>query len=155
MFGWSPDDIKAAQHEDRDIKFIIDLMEANDTKPSCDVVADQSSDVKTLFNEWERLVIVEGILLRKWTLITSATNRRQVVMPEKYRHEFVKLAHSGATGGHLGKTKTQNQVSLRAYWPSWKLDVSLELKRCPVRTIPSRKGASTNTFTTVQRRGAF
>jgi len=51
-------------------------------------------------------------------------------MPGKYRREFVKLAHSGATGGHLGKTKTQDQVSLRAYWPSWKLDISLELKRC-------------------------
>jgi len=131
MLGWSPDDIKTAQQEDRDIKFIIDLMEANDTRPSWNVVADQSSDVKTLFNEWERLVIVEGILLRKWTSITSATNRRQVVMPEKYRREFVKLAHSGATGGHLGKTKTQDQVRLRAYWPSWKSDVSLELKRCP------------------------
>jgi len=33
VLGWSPDDIKTAQHEDRDIKFIIDLMEANDTKP--------------------------------------------------------------------------------------------------------------------------
>ena len=27
--------------------------------------------------------------------------------------------------------KTQEQVCLRAYWPSWKADVSLELRRCP------------------------
>ena len=107
MLGWSPDDIKTAQQEDRDVKFIIDLIEANDTRPSWDVIADHSSEVKTLFNEWERLVIVEGILLRKWTSITSATNRRHVVMPEKYGREFVKLAHSGATGSHLGKTKTR------------------------------------------------
>ena len=105
MFGWSPEDMKTAQQEDRDIKFIIDLMKANDVKPSWDVVADQSSDAKTLFNEWERLVIVEGILLRKWTSITSATNRRQVVIPEKYRQELVKLAHSGATGGHSARRR--------------------------------------------------
>jgi len=53
MFGWSPDDIRVAQREDSEIKFIINLMEANDEKPSWDVVADQSADVKTLFNEWE------------------------------------------------------------------------------------------------------
>ena len=70
MLGWSLEDIKRAQQEDRDIKFIIDLVEANDTKPSWNVVADQSSDVKTLYGEWERLVIVEGILLRKWTSVS-------------------------------------------------------------------------------------
>ena len=130
MLGWSPDEIRVSQQEDCEIKFIIDLMEANDEKPSWDVVADRSADVKTLFNEWERLVVVEGLLLRKWTSTTSATNRRQVVMPERYRQEFIRLAHSGMTGGHLGKTKTQEQISLRAYWPSWKSDVSLELQRC-------------------------
>ena len=83
MLGWSLEDIKTAQQEDRDIKFIIDLMEANDPKPSWNVAADQSSDVKTLFGEWERLVIVEGILLRKWTSIAAAANRRQVVMPDE------------------------------------------------------------------------
>jgi len=75
-------------------------------------------------------VIIEGLLLRRWTSTTSVTNRRQVVMPEKYRQELIRLAHSGMTGGHLGKTKTQEQVNLRAYQPSWKSDVSLELRRC-------------------------
>ena len=50
MLGWSLEDIKTAQQEDRDIKFILDLMGANDTKPSWNVVADQSSDVKTLLS---------------------------------------------------------------------------------------------------------
>ena len=130
MLGWSPEDIRTAQREDTEINFIIDLMEASSEKPSYDVVADQSAEVKTLFYEWERLIIVEGLLLRRWTSTTSNSNRRQVVMPKKYRQQFIKLAHSGMTGGHLGKTKTLEQISLRAFWPCWKSDVSLELKRC-------------------------
>ena len=45
ILGWSADDIRVAQREDSEIKFIINLMEANDEKPSWDVVADQSADV--------------------------------------------------------------------------------------------------------------
>ena len=130
LLGWTASDILTAQHEDVEIHFIIDLLSGHTERPSWDVVSDQSPAVKSLFNEWERLVIEDGVLFRKWTSIGSAANRKQVVLPQKYRREFIRLAHSGATGGHLGKTKTQEQVALRAYWPAWKEDVSLELKCC-------------------------
>jgi len=58
---------------------------------------DKSAAVKTLFNEWDRLVIEEDILFRKWTSLTSAANRKQVVLPQKYRRDFIRLAHIWAT----------------------------------------------------------
>jgi len=32
--------------------------------------------------------------------------------------------------GHLGRSKTEEQVRLRAYWPGWISDVRSKLKRC-------------------------
>jgi len=34
------------------------------------------------------------------------------------------------TGGHLGRAKTEQQVQLRAYWPQWRTQVAMELKKC-------------------------
>ena len=105
-------------------------MQASSERPSFNVVADQSADVKTLFAEWSRLVLEDGLLMRKWISVTDANDRMQVIVPRKYRREFVRLARTGMTGGHLGKHKTEEQVSLRAFWPNWKQDVSLELLCC-------------------------
>jgi transposase InsO family protein len=40
------------------------------------------------------------------------------------------MAHEGMTGGHLGRTKTEGQVQLRAYWPSWTSDVRNVVRKC-------------------------
>jgi len=130
VFSWTAEDIKNAQQEDAELKFIIDLLQSTREKPSWGVVADQSADVKTLFAEWSRLALEDGLLLRRWTSEASAADRRQLIVPKKLRREFIQLAHTGMTGGHLGKHKTREQVSLRAYWPTWKKDVSLELLCC-------------------------
>jgi len=51
-------------------------------------------------------------------------------MPKSQRERFVRLAHEGVTGGHLGRRKTEAQVSHRAYWPGWKSDVASTLRGC-------------------------
>ena len=84
MLGWSTDDIRTAQHEDCEIRFVTDLLPRHSERHSLDTVADQSAEVKALFNEWDRLATEEGILFRRWTSIVSAANRRQVVLPQKY-----------------------------------------------------------------------
>ena len=40
------------------------------------------------------------------------------------------IAHSGMTGGHLGRRKTAAAVQSRAYWPTWSSDVDLFVKQC-------------------------
>ena len=44
--------------------------------------------------------------------------------------DFIRLLHTGMTGGHLGRQKTEEQVQRRAYWPRWRSDVDWELKKC-------------------------
>src|SRR6218665_140743 len=56
---------------------------------------------------------------------------------------------SGYDGGHLGVRRTSAQVQRRAYWPNWREDVGLHLKRCApcaryFRGKPGRQGLLQN-----------
>ena len=51
----------------------------------------------------------------------------QVILQSEVRRGFVKKVHEAMTDGHLGRSKTEIQVSRRVYWPGWKSDVSAAL----------------------------
>jgi len=82
----------------------------------------------------ERAVSKMGIF--RWTQLIW-----QPVIPRALRQEFIRLAHSGATGGHLGGSKTEDQVRRRAYWSCYITDVRMELKRCVPCSQYHRGGA--------------
>jgi len=115
--------------DDPDIKVIVSLLERRTDKPAWKDVELQSADVKSLYTEWPRLAFRSGLLCGQWTELTGRIVW-QIVLPRPQRAEFVKIVHSGMTGGHLGRHMTEEQVRQRAYWPGWKRQVEMELKRC-------------------------
>ena len=121
--------LQAAQEKDPDIGKVIALLKVSSTQPPWKDVELQSATVKSLWHEYERLSLRDGILCRKWTTLHGPI-RWQIVLPEVYRSEFIHQVHSGMTGGHLGRAKTEDQLRQRAYWPGWKERVKLELKTC-------------------------
>jgi len=128
--SWSDEEIAAAQRQDREIGFVMTLVENNQEKPPWKEVELQSSAVKSLWTEWERLEIRGGVLKRKWVSTDGLQTRWQIILPVKFRKEFIKLIHSGMSNGHLGRAKTEEQIKFRTYWPNWAFDVKMELKRC-------------------------
>jgi len=129
QYEWDADSLIAGQRNDPDIKVIISLLERSTDKPAWKDVELQSADVKSLYTEWPLLAFRSGLLCRQWTELTGRIVW-QIVLPRPHRAEFVKIVHSGMTGGHLGRHKTEEQVRQRAYWPGWKRQVETELKRC-------------------------
>jgi len=49
---------------------------------------------------------------------------------DQFSQRLCQKVHEGMTGGHLGRDRTEVQVSRRAYWPAWKSDVAAVLKAC-------------------------
>ena len=129
QYGWDRDSLIAGQCNDPDIKVIVARLEHSTDKPAWKDIELQSADVKSLYAEWPRLAFRSGLLCRKWTELTGRIVW-QIVLPRPHRTEFVKIVHSGMTGGHLGRHKTEEQVRQRTYWPGWKRQVETELKRC-------------------------
>ena len=127
---WLNEEIAAAQQTDIDIGTIIAFMKVDKEKPDWSKVERHSNELKALWHEWNRLEIRGGVLKRKWIAIDGSPDLWQTVLPHGYRQEFIKLTHTGMTGGHLGRSKTEEQVRRRAYWPGWRSDVATQLKRC-------------------------
>jgi len=130
LMSWSWDDLQVAQQNDKDIACILDLMKQSNDQPLWKLVALKSQNVKTLWNQWPRLQIKQGILKRRFEEIETNDERWQIVLPHIFREEFLRIAHSGMTGGHLGKKKMEFAVQQRAYWPSWSSDLRMYINSC-------------------------
>jgi len=130
QFPFTKEELIALQEEDPDIKFVIELRKRFKQKPDWKEVEGKSSTVKTLWFEFERLDIRNEMLCRKWTPLRGNAYTWQVIIPKKLRLKLVRMVHVGITGGHLGRSKTENQVQRRAYWPGWRNDVASEVKKC-------------------------
>jgi transposase InsO family protein len=122
--------IQQSQLEDGDISPIYNLIVSGNEQPTWDDVAHMSNDSKALWRQWQRLCVTGGILYRRFERVDTADSFWQVILPRTLRQEFVITAHEGATGGHLGRKRTEATVRARAYWPGWMNDVKKILRRC-------------------------
>ena len=63
----------------------------------------------------------KGILYRDFKApnIEYGNEFRQVVVPQVYRRQVMKIAHECILGGHQGAKKTCNRISTNFYLPEW------------------------------------
>mgnify|MGYP003389980841 FL=1 len=144
--GLSSEELVKAQGEDTELSVIYARLKQGLPKPQWEEVALRTEGTKTLWHQWERLAVKNDVLYRRWDSAYGAEVSWQVVLPASLRKAFVQRVHEGMTGGHMALKKTQNQVSRRAYWPGWKVEVAKLLKACvpcaqyhrggPPRSVP-------------------
>ena len=120
---WSKQELQAAQFADSDIKVVLAWLSDGTEKPPWEQVAIQSRTTKALWHQWSRLCLRKDILYRKFYSTDGLSTSLQLVVPYRYRMEFIRLAHDNITGGHLGRKRTEAQVQRRGYWPGWSEDI--------------------------------
>ncbi|PIK52140.1 hypothetical protein BSL78_10987 [Apostichopus japonicus] len=67
----------------------------------------------------------------------------QLVVPEKFRNQVMKLAHDSIMAGHLGIAKTTDKVQSQFYWPGVGSDVMRYCKSCDICQRTCDKGRVT------------
>jgi transposase InsO family protein len=143
---WSSDCLRREQEADPDLKWILKWKNESAEPPSADLLRGHSPTIKTLVAQWPQLEEKGGLLMRKWLHPrTGELQWHQLIPPPGRRDAIICQAHGGMSGGHLGMRKTMAQVSKRAYWPGWREDVRICLRRCQVcarylRGHPPRQG---------------
>ena len=85
---------------------------------------------KTYWGQWDRLVVVEGVLYRKWTNTTTNEVTMQYILPNLYRNQVLELLHNDQLAGHLGFKRTLARVKHRFYWASYTMFVERWCKCC-------------------------
>ena len=62
----------------------------------------------------------------------------RVVVPEAYRNEILRVAHTIPLAGHMGSTKTLNRIEVHFFWPGISLDVRKFCATCPQCQLVAR-----------------
>lgn len=123
-------ELRDAQHNDPILKQVINWIE-NGNKPKWADISHLSQTLKTYWSQFDRLVLNDEILYRKWVLDTSGNDTNfQYVLPNVYRNQVLSLLHNDPLAGHLGIKRTMARVRCRFYWAGYNLTVERWCKRC-------------------------
>lgn len=84
-----------------------------------------------------------NLLYREFSSLKVSNGKlfHQLIVPKKYRHFVMKLAHETLMAGHLGVKKTIDRVTSEFYWPGVQADIRRFISSCDIcqRTTPKGK----------------
>ena len=105
-------EITEVQNEDPDICQVKSWLAA-ETRPVYKDIGSGGYFLKSLWSQWKRLDLMDGILVRRWEISGTDIVYWQAIVPLKHRREILKYAHDIKASGHLGVTKTLNKERQR------------------------------------------
>ena len=139
----SPAELRKIQLDDDPIGFVLKAVEKGE-RPNSDDVRGHGPDAQHLNQLWNRLLIDNGVLKRKY-IDTNGTSCIQLIAPRAIREEILQEIHAGELGGHLGEDKTHSKIKQRFYWPGMRKDVERwchTCEACATRKTAPKKNCS-------------
>lgn len=126
-------DWKEEQSKDQDVQTVITWL-SEGTKPEYEEIAGGSPDLKKMWEQFETLSLLEGVVVRKFFL-PRGEPIIQTVVPKHLKFEITVMLHEQ---GHFGIKRTEQALMSRFYWPKWKREVFKCVSQCLV--CNKRKG---------------
>ena len=122
-------DLYKFQLDDPAIGVILRAVETGE-RPNSDIIARGGPEIRRLVQLWDRLLLEDGVLKRKYESTQGLGSWTQFVVPRVLREEILQELHAGALEGHLGEDKTVGKIQERFYWPGLQQDVSQWIRSC-------------------------
>ncbi len=130
-------DIKPHKDSDADIRLVKTWITTG-TRPEHRDIGSGGRLLKSMWSQWPRLSIKDGVLVRRWEVLGTDIVYWQAVVPLGQRRIVLKYTHDVKTSGHLGVLKTLSKIRQRYYWPGLQQDVRAYIAGC--ETCSRRKG---------------
>lgn len=142
---WSHEQLQQEQRSDPAIGFILTNKEQGKERPPEMAVSSSGPTFRSLWAQWNRLELEQGLLYRYWEQVTTGDTTKQLVVPRTRVEEILQALHNGTGGGHFGRRKTLEKVRARFYWPGLREDVEDWCLRCrdcaqSKNPVPNRRG---------------
>ena len=128
--GYSSEDMHDFQLNDNCVGPILRTIEANQ-QIEPDLAKGQNLENCQLLQQWDQLIVHNGVLWRCYMHPASGVSWQQLVVPTNLHTEVLHETHQGACGGNLGQDKCLNKLKERFYWPSHYTDVCNWCQKCP------------------------
>lgn len=138
--GWDSQTMRQNQLNDPDISDILTWTE-NKQYPEWSQISDRSSTLKTLWRQWDRLKLFDGVLYRTW-VENEDRDQLQLIVPQMKREDAIKLYHDIPSAAHLGIDKTVEKLQRSFYWPAMRSSVSEYIHACDFCSANKQNQAS-------------
>ena len=125
---WTVEELKIEQELDENIKSVLKFMQ-NGIKPTWSEISSESEQVKTLVSMWDRLVLRDGLLFRKFFKDDGEDYHLQLILPQIKVQRLLEMAHDDPLGGHFGFDRTLKKLGAY-YWVGMRKDVKSYCARC-------------------------
>ena len=116
------------QVRDSDIGPTIAWLDSHE-RPPWPVVQGQSPMLRSVWQQFESLVLLDGVLYRSFYDTSGTISYYQLIPPSEIKVPFLELIHNDAAG-HLKFAKCVQHVMQRAWWLDWKRDLQLFIRCC-------------------------
>ena len=133
-----PETLIEEQRRDPHIAAVIPFVK-NSRLPTKQELSRLSTTSKFLWRHKKTLLMVNDILMRRWTDNETREETNVVVLPESQRETVLQFAHD--RHGHQGSERTYQLLRRRCYWPKMLDDVLGYCSRCQ-RCQPAKKPAN-------------
>jgi RNase H-like domain found in reverse transcriptase/Integrase zinc binding domain/Integrase core domain/Reverse transcriptase (RNA-dependent DNA polymerase) len=132
----SLDDIRAAQEDDDSIRIVMEMLGRCQEPPDWNEMQRHQEDARVLLTQWQSLLVVDGVLYRRFHRADGVTKYLQIVLSERLRSPYLKRLHEEI--GHFGQAKTCAAAAERVYFPGWRKYTNLIVRNCTVCNLHQR-----------------
>lgn len=127
--GWSREYLQEMQVADPNIGPLIKYLEEREKRPMRSEINPCSPATKSYWNQWDRLVLQDGLVCRKYYPNPESTEYRlQLLLPVKLQKQALEFCHDKT--GHFGAKKTLARLQLRYHWYQMGVDTKLWCRTC-------------------------
>ena len=137
--GWDNLEVRDSQLRDREIGPIMDALDKGSPKPNWSAISGGPQALKTLWGQWDRLSVRDGVLYRRWEDDSGDSVRWQVVVPTEKRQEVLEQMHDSPAAGHMGVHRTVDRVRQSFFWAGVRRDVRQHCRRCDSCTAMKKR----------------
>ena len=141
----SNEEMQMAQTKDLVLLKLYNLKMENKDRPDWADVSIENVKLKKYWSQWDRILLINNVLYRKWINTTTEENILQLLLPEVWKNDVMKMLHDDPQSGHLGIHRTVSRAQNRFYWVDYKPDIIKWVHNCTIcnsRKQPHRKAKS-------------
>ena len=128
--SWTAAELQSKQEADPNLRQILLWKRRQAAQPAQREVQGTSKATKSLWAQWNRLLLENGVLYRQWQTEDGRGTRLQLVLPRSLVPDILSALHDAPSAGHLGVTKTVELVRERFYWYGLQHDVEDWCRQC-------------------------
>ena len=110
------------QRKDRRLRMVHEWLVKGE-RPDYQDICDQGFYLRSLWSQWNTLVLQDGMIYRCFKDPGTNSSRMQCVIPLSKRSTVLQFCHEDNCTKRISVKDTLANVRLRYFWPSWQRDV--------------------------------